>query len=145
MPGITLGVGVKQDGSVQRVANNIERTFTRTAGRVNGALGGISGKPVDSLSRPLGKITGQADEFTKSLEASNARVLAFGASVAIINGVSQAFRGLISNVREVEKAFADINVVLGVGEKELKQFGRGIFEVAKNTAQGFDEIGRAHV
>ena len=33
-----------------------------------------------NLARPLGKISGQLGEFEKSLEASNARVLAFSAS-----------------------------------------------------------------
>ena len=36
--------------------------------------------PLDSrgFSQPLGKIRGELGEFQKSLEASNARVLAFG-------------------------------------------------------------------
>jgi len=37
-----------------------------------------------NFSQPLGKITGLANEFNKSLEASNARVVAFGASAGLI-------------------------------------------------------------
>ena len=37
--------------------------------------------------RPLGRINGQLGEFEKSLDASNARVLAFGASAKIYHGV----------------------------------------------------------
>ena len=33
-----------------------------------------------NFTQPLGRITGAANEFNKSLEASNARVIAFGAS-----------------------------------------------------------------
>ena len=48
----------------------------------------IDSRGIESLVRPLGKITGQADEFSKSMEAANARVLAFGASVGVINIIS---------------------------------------------------------
>jgi TP901 family phage tail tape measure protein len=100
----------------------------------------IDGKHIQSLSRPLGKITGQADEFSRSMAASNARVIAFGASVAIIGGVTKAFKDLLETTIRVEKTFADINVVLGANRKELKQFGDGIFKVAKQTAQSFDIV-----
>ena len=95
---------------------------------------------LNKLTRPLGKITGQADEFRKSLEASNARVLAFGASVAVINKLSQAFGALVSNTIKVEATFAKINTILGGTEKQIKQFGSGIFDVAKNTGTAFDQV-----
>ena len=41
------------------------------------------------FSQPLGKIKGQLGEFEKSLEASNARVLAFGASAGAIVAVQK--------------------------------------------------------
>ena len=40
------------------------------------------------FTQPLGKMSAKANEFTKSLEASNARVIAFGASAAIIGGIT---------------------------------------------------------
>jgi TP901 family phage tail tape measure protein len=95
---------------------------------------------LNKLTRPLGKITGQADEFRKSLEASNARVLAFGASVAVINKLSQAFGALVSNTIKVEATFAKINTILGGTKKEIEQFGSGIFAVAKNTGTAFDQV-----
>ena len=95
---------------------------------------------INKLSRPLGKITGQATEFQKSLEASNARVLAFGASVAVINKLSQAFGALVSNTIKVEATFAKINTILGGTRKELQQFGDGIFKVAQQTGTSFDQV-----
>ena len=50
---------------------------------------GSNAKNINALSQPLGRITGQADEFSKSMEAANARVFAFGASVGIINSVKK--------------------------------------------------------
>ena len=64
-------------------------------------------------TQPLGNMKRGADEFTKSMEAANARILAFGASMAIINGVANAFKGMVKNLVEVEKAMADVNVVMG--------------------------------
>jgi TP901 family phage tail tape measure protein len=78
-----------------------------------------------------------ADEFTKSMEAANARILAFGASMAIINGVSDAFKGMVRNMVEVEKSLADINVVMGLSAKNLDAFSDGLFKVAKDTASSF--------
>jgi hypothetical protein len=57
---------------------------------------GTNSRQINALAQPLGRITGQADEFTKSMEAANARVFAFGASVGIINGVAGAFSALVN-------------------------------------------------
>ena len=106
--------------------------------RAKGVDFGGGARSLDKLSRPLGKITGQATEFQKSLEASNARVLAFGASVAVINKLSEAFQQLVTQTVKVEAQFAKINVViLGGTQKEIEAFGRGIFEVAKRTGNKF--------
>jgi TP901 family phage tail tape measure protein len=96
-----------------------------------------------SFTQPLGRITGAADEFTKSIEASNARVVAFGASVAVINSVKDAFTQLVVQTIKVEKALADINVVMGTSAQNLDKFGNSLFKIAKNTAQSFDSVASA--
>jgi TP901 family phage tail tape measure protein len=89
-------------------------------------------------TQPLGNMKRGADEFTKSMEAANARIIAFGASMAIINGVANAFKAVVKNVVEVEKSLADINVVMGLSAQKLDQFSDGLFKVAKETAASFD-------
>jgi TP901 family phage tail tape measure protein len=101
---------------------------------------GGGARSLDKLSRPLGKITGQATEFQKSLEASNARVLAFGASVVVINKLSEAFGGLLRNTVKVEETFAKINTILGGSSKEIEKFGKGIFDVSRQTGTAFEEV-----
>ena len=59
----------------------------------------------------LGRITGQASEFQKSLDASTARVFAFGATTAILNSVNQAFKKLVSTTIEVEKRLIENLIV----------------------------------
>jgi hypothetical protein len=56
-----------------------------------------------NFTQPLGKITGLANEFQKSLEASNARVVAFGASAGIIYNVQKAFSALVTSTLKYKK------------------------------------------
>jgi hypothetical protein len=96
-------------------------------------------------SQALGRITGQVSEFNKSLEASNARVVAFGASAGAIFAVEKAFSSLISSTIEVEKKLTDINVILGLSSSGLEKFGDSLFGVAKNTAQSFTSVADAAI
>jgi len=130
-------IGVEFDPVVTR---KVDRELARLQATAKGIDFGGGARSLNKLSRPLGKITGQANEFQKSLEASNARVLAFGASVVVINKLSEAFSALVSNTVKVEATFAKINTILGGTQAQLKQFGDGIFQVAKNTATSFDEV-----
>jgi TP901 family phage tail tape measure protein len=93
--------------------------------------------------QPLGRITGQVSEFNKSLDAANARVVAFGASASVLYGLNKAFDALISSSIEVQKSLTDINVILNVSESQLNKFGNSLFDVAKNTGQSFKEVANA--
>jgi TP901 family phage tail tape measure protein len=96
-----------------------------------------------NFTQPLGKITGLANEFNKSLEASNARVVAFGASAGVIFAVQKSFTALVASTIEVEKALTDINVVLNTSSKGIKQFGDQLFNVAKTTGSSFKDVASA--
>jgi TP901 family phage tail tape measure protein len=96
-----------------------------------------------SFTEPLGRITGRVAEFEKSLESSNARVLAFGASAGIIYNIDRAFRSLIRTSVEVNKKLADINVILGANAVKLNEFGNDLFDIAKKTGQGFTVVADA--
>jgi TP901 family phage tail tape measure protein len=94
-------------------------------------------------SQALGRITGQVSEFNKSLEASNARVVAFGASAGAIFAVERALGSLISSTTEVEKKLTDINVLLNLSTTQLEKFGGSLFDVARNTSQSFSAVADA--
>ena len=104
---------------------------------------GINLNLKNSISQPLGRITGQVSEFNKSLEASNARVLAFGASAGAVYAVGKAFSEIIKSTIQVEKQLADINVVLNTSQKSLANFGRSLFDIARSTANPFSEVTKA--
>ena len=104
---------------------------------------GTSAKSIEGLSQPLGRITGKADQFTKSMEAANARVLAFGASVGVLNTVTQAFKDLVTTTIEVEKQMTAIGAILGKTNMQLEGFSKSIFNVARNTEQSFSTVATA--
>ena len=110
----------------------------------------IAGKPVQlqrldakKFTQPLGKIRGELGEFEKSLEASNARVIAFGASAGAIYAVGDALRQTVRSMVEVEKSLAEVNVILGTSQKSLANFGNELFKIAGNTAQSFQTVATA--
>ena len=119
--------------SAQKAVNELNKITNNVAGK--DISFNVNGK---SFTQPLGRITASANEFTKSLEASNARVIAFGASVGIINGITDSFKFLVAETVRFEKTLKDINVILNASNAQLKQFGEGLFDVAQNTAQGFN-------
>ena len=96
-----------------------------------------------NLAQPLGRVSGLATEFEKSIAASNARVLAFGASVGIINGVQNAFSSLVTTGIEVQKTLADIGAISGRSGAELSKFGDSLFEIGKITGQTFQTASQA--
>lgn len=132
---VDIGISQRSKTKVQTELNNM---FKRMSGRSTGFS--ISDK---SFTQPLGRITTSANEFTKSLEASNARVIAFGASVGVINAVSDAFKGLVLETIQFEKTLSDINVVLNASTSALRGFGDELFNVARNTAQSFNVVAEA--
>jgi TP901 family phage tail tape measure protein len=97
------------------------------------------------FSQPLGRITGAVDEFRKSLDASNARVLAFGASAGAIFAVQKGFEKLITTTINVQKNLTDINSILGLSSKNLVNFGDQLFKVAGQTGQSFETVSQAAV
>jgi TP901 family phage tail tape measure protein len=129
MAAINLDIGgnTRQlDRDIQKTVNKVYTINLKTKG-----------------DQPLGRITGQVNEFNKSLDASNARVIAFGASAGIIFGVERAFSALVQATIEVQKSLQDINVILNASQANLQKFGAELFSIARNTGQSFQEVAKA--
>ena len=132
-----ISIPVVQSGleaSIQQGARNVGTI------NINASVDPSSFK---NLAQPLGRVSGLATEFEKSIAASNARVLAFGASVGIINGVQNAFTSLVQTGIEVQKTLADIAAISGRSGAELSKFGDSLFEIGKITGQTFQTASQA--
>jgi TP901 family phage tail tape measure protein len=128
------------------VQTGLEQSIQQAAAKAGKNLRinmGPGAKSIESLSKPLGRLTGKADEFTKSMEAANARVLAFGASVGVIAAVSRGLQELVKTTIEVEKSLTNINSILKQSESQLDSFKNQIFDIARNTGQTFDTVAEA--
>ena len=130
---------------VQVTQTGLERSIQegmKKAGR-NLKLNLGNTRNIDALSQPLGRLTGKADEFTKSMEAANARVLAFGASVGVIAAVTKGMQELVRTTIEVEKSMAGINSILRQTDAQMSSFKDTLFDVARNTEQTFASVADA--
>lgn len=111
------------------------------------AIQGLTNKQysinLQANAQPLGKITGQLSEFNKSLDAANARVVAFGASAGAVMVVKNAFDALISSTINVQKSLKDIQVVINASDATMLKFGDSLFNIAKNTGQSFNDVAAA--
>lgn len=156
--GKTLDASFRGGQTIQQSVQNINRPLQQAAKSSNTLKAslndteaaarrlGVSMKSLGNLQKsgqPLGRITGQADEFTKSLEASNARVIAFAASAGLILKVQQAFAALLDTTIQVEKQLKDINVIFGLNEDQLNSFGKTLFNIAGQTGQAFNTVAEA--
>jgi len=107
------------------VQTGLEQSIQQAAQKAGKSLKinmGPGAKSIESLSQPLGRLTGKADDFTKSMAAANARVLAFGASVGTIAAVTRGMKELVTTTIEVEKSLANINSILKQSESQLNSF-----------------------
>ena len=135
---VTLNVGVNKA--------NLLKDFNDVFASVERGIGakGINFKVNEnSIRQPLGRISGDVSQFSRSLEAATARVVAFSATLAIIGGTVQAFSNLVTATIQVEKKLKDINAVFGLSSSGLQAFSKDIFNAARETGQSFDDAAKA--
>ena len=130
-----VDIRLRVAGETTQLQKDIKKATSASA-----SLGNLDTK---GFSQPLGKIKGQLGEFEKSMEAANARVIAFGASTAAIYAVTTGIREMARAAVEVEKQLADINVILGATTQNLEKFGSSLFAIANQTGQSFAVVAEA--
>jgi TP901 family phage tail tape measure protein len=96
-----------------------------------------------SKALPLGKITSDAKDFEKSINAATSRVLAFSATVGSLYALGAALKSIVSTTIEVEKALTDIKVISGATDAEFRKLSKGIFEAATKTSESFQTASAA--
>lgn len=136
---VQINVQASQTALAQSIAQGVAAFNSRYAGQNQLNLQ-INAR---SFSQPLGRITSDLADFESALKASNARVLAFGASTAVLGGVVRSFKEIANVTLEVEKSLTDINRVLNLSTSGLQKFSSELFNVSKQTASSFDDATKA--
>ena len=138
MAGNNININVRAQGLTNSVVK-----------QVNAAQAVINRRPLKlkldakGFRQPLGRISGDINEFQKSLDASVARTFAFGAAVGVVAGVDRAFKALVRTTVQVQESLTNINVLLGESSAGLVKFSNDLFDVARVTAQSFDTVATA--
>src|SRR5210317_187966 len=138
-----MAINVKIDPDIQHLIKGFEKgakQFNSKSASKTKLKFAIDEK---SFSRPLGKITGQVNMFESAMEAANARVIAFGASTAVLATVVKSLKDLVNVSIEVEAAFADINRILNLSGGNLDKFSNKLFDTAQKTASTFQAASSA--
>ena len=126
-----------------------EKDVRRFQGSVNKAakavqmLGSSGKRSMRPLGEGLSAASVNASEFEKSMAAANARVIAFGASAGLIYQVQRALKETVKATIEVEKSFANINIVLNASQATLQKFGNTLFTISGQTGQSFRDVSEA--
>ncbi len=123
--------------SVQRGLDKAKKRAASTANKIKLNLDD------KGFRQPLGRITGDLKMFDSALAASNARVIAFGASTAVIGSISKAFKDLARTTMEVEKAFKDVNRILNLSSSQFETFGNQLFQIGQKNAAAFQDLTKA--
>ena len=134
---IRLNAGIDHRAFVKDVEKGMRMANKALSKRANTVKLKLDDK---GFRQPLGRITGDLNQFDSALAASNARVIAFGASTAVIGGISKAFKELAASTIEVQKAFKDINRILNMSNQGFEKFGNQLFDIAKKNATAFEDV-----
>ena len=136
---VQINVQANQTALAQSIAQGISQYNSRFAGKNKINLK-INER---EFRQPLGRITSDLNDFESAMKASNARVLAFGASTAVLGGVVKAFKDVADSTLQVEKNLADINRILNLSVGSLQKFSTQLFDISRNTATSFDQVSKA--
>lgn len=117
--------------------------WTRTMRHLATNSGRTINQAINAHVQPLGRITGEANEFQKSLAASNARVIAFGASTGAIFALRAAFQQLLRATIDVEQQMTEINSIFQLGGTALKKFSSELFGIANAYSISFADASKA--
>ena len=136
---VQINVQANQTALAQSIAQGVSQYNSRLAGKNK-----INLKINERQFRqPLGRITSDLNDFESAMKASNARVLAFGASTAVLGGVVKAFKDVADATLQVEKNLTDINRILNLSVGSLQKFSTQLFDISRNTATSFDQVSKA--
>ena len=127
---VTAGVGSTADslvrvrGEVEKVARSIGLTTKANRGAASSFQG--AGTSAQIFGSRLVEVTG--------------RFAAYAVALRIVLGVQQAFSASLRTIVEFDSVLQDLQKVLNETPAGLQRLSDGIFEAARNTGRGIDEV-----
>lgn len=149
---IILGVDIKGNEAQiiaegQRIGATAARAAQSQLDKINfksvdfsGLTGGLRG-----VQQQLGDTANVGKQLSDSLELGARRIIAFSAASTAIFGVIKLFRESLAASRELEKSLQNINVVLNLPTTQIGDFGKQLFDIARNTKTSFEDVAKAAV
>jgi len=105
-----MSIQINVDPNIQHLIQGFEKGINQFIARAASRAKLKVGIDEKSFTRPLGRITGQVNMFESAMEAANARVIAFGASTAVLASVTKVLKDIVKTSIEVEAALRILTV-----------------------------------
>lgn len=127
---VTKGVGTTADrlvrvrGEVEKVARSI----------------GVASKANSGVASSFQGAGSSAQLFGSRLVEVTGRFAAYAVALRIVLGVQQAFAASLRTIVEFDSVLQDLQKVLNETPAGLQRLSDGIFEAARNTGRGIDEV-----
>ncbi len=127
---VIQGVGTTADrlvrvrGEVEKVAKSIGLTSRANRGVASSFQG--AGSSAQIFGARLVEVTG--------------RFAAYAVALRIVLGIQQAFAASLRTIVEFDSVLQDLQKVLNETPAGLQRLSKGIFDVARNTGRGIDEV-----
>jgi TP901 family phage tail tape measure protein len=143
---INLIVGVVPDkAQIQAVSTNIRRQFESSIPDLK--LRNVNTSAVNTslgrTRRVFSQLTEDVDDLGDSLDRGLRRIIALSAGSAALFGIVRIFQNILQSSRDIEKSLTNLNVVLNLPTEQLDSFGKSLFNIARGTAQSFEEVQRS--
>lgn len=100
-------------------------------------------KGLTDTKRQFNQLTESASDFGDSVERGLRRISSLAIASSALFGIVKIFEQSIKASKELEKNLQDINVVLQLPTDQIKDFGKSLFDVARQTKQSFDEVSKS--
>lgn len=112
-------------------------------GLQTGMRQGLNLTSIDKANKGFSSLTAGVRTFDRELDRANRRLLSFGAAGTVVYGTVRAFNALVASTVQVEKSLIAINSIFKLSMRELDSFGKGLFNVARETSQSFADVAKA--
>lgn len=128
---IVLTLGLQTQGALSQLDRDLSSFEKRRPLKIN-----LDSSAINSATKSI-------NAFDASIEKTGKHLLAFGASVATLELLRRGIEESVTSFVKLNAELARININLNTSQANLNDFGKSLFNIARNTGQSFDEVAKA--